>query len=164
MDASWRPDPDFWRHRPVAVTGATGFLGSHLTAQLVSLGANVVVLERDRVPDLSNVAHWREQVAIVEGDVADQRLLERLFGEYEVRTVFHLAAQTQVVVANENPISTFEANIAGTWATLEAARRSPRVAQVVTASSDKAYGSQPTLPYTEAMPLLAVNPYDVSKA
>jgi CDP-glucose 4,6-dehydratase len=78
--------------------------------------------------------------------------------------VFHLAAQTQVGVANRNPVPTFESNVRGTWALLEAVRRSPIVSQVVVASSDKAYGSQPVLPYTEDMPLLAVNPYDVSKA
>ena len=101
---------------------------------------------------------------VVEGAVEDQARCERLLGEYEARTVFHLAAQTQVGVTNLNPISTFEANITGTWALLEAARRSPRVEQVVTASSDKAYGAQPVLPYEETMPLTPVHPYDVSKA
>jgi CDP-glucose 4,6-dehydratase len=96
--------------------------------------------------------------------VEDQALLERLLGDYEIRSVFHLAAQSQVGVANRNPVATYEANIQGTWSILEAARRSPRVEQVVTASSDKAYGAQPNLPYDEVMPLLAVNPYDVSKA
>jgi CDP-glucose 4,6-dehydratase len=78
--------------------------------------------------------------------------------------VFHLAAQSQVEVSNRNAVSTFESNVAGTWTLLEAARRSPTVAQVVLASSDKAYGEQPVLPYSEDMPLDAVNPYDVSKA
>ena len=160
----WRPSRAFWQDRPVAVTGATGFLGTHLCQLLVDGGAHVVILRRDRVPETSLVAPWLPQVAVVEGDIADQALLERLFGEYEVRTVFHLAAQTQVQVANHNPVSTFEANIAGTWALLEAVRRSPLVEQAVCASSDKAYGSQPSLPYQEDMPLLAVNPYDVSKA
>jgi CDP-glucose 4,6-dehydratase len=96
--------------------------------------------------------------------VEDQPLVERLLGDYEVRTVVHLAAQSQVGVANRNPLATYEANVAGTWSVLEAVRRSPRVEQVVTASSDKAYGAQPQLPYDEDMPLLAVNPYDVSKA
>jgi CDP-glucose 4,6-dehydratase len=90
--------------------------------------------------------------------------MERMFGEYDVVTVFHLAAQSQVGVANRNPVATYEANVRGTWALLEAARRSSTVRQIVTASSDKAYGEQTVLPYTEDMPLLAVNPYDVSKA
>ncbi len=163
--AATRPaDPGFWRDRSVAVTGATGFLGSHLTAELVALGADVVVLARDEVPPSPVAAGWDGRVSVVRGAVEDQAALERLLGDYEVRTLFHLAAQSQVGVANRNPIATYEANIAGTWSVLEAVRRSPRVEQVVTASSDKAYGDQPVLPYDEAMPLLAVNPYDVSKA
>jgi CDP-glucose 4,6-dehydratase len=163
-DAEWAPDADFWRHRPVAVTGATGFLGGHLTGKLADLGAEVVVLVRDTVPLTPITARWIDRVSLVGGSVEDQALDERLFGEYQARTVFHLAAQTQVEVTNRNPVSTWTANILGTAAVLEAARRSPAVAQVVTASSDKAYGVQPELPYDEAMPLLARNPYDVSKA
>jgi CDP-glucose 4,6-dehydratase len=157
------PDPDFWRHRPVAVTGATGFLGTELTAQLVDLGANVVVVARDDLPTTA-AASWRDKVSIVTGDVRDQELLERVFGEYEVATVLHLAAQTQVGVANRNPVSTLDSNIRGTWSLLEAVRRTSSVSAVVVASSDKAYGEQPTLPYDEDMPMLAVHPYDVSKA
>jgi CDP-glucose 4,6-dehydratase len=163
-DAEWVPDADFWRHRPVAVTGATGFLGGHLTARLTDLGAEVVVLVRDTVPLNPITARWMDRVSVVRGSVEDQTLDERLLGEYQARTVFHLAAQTQVGVTNRNPVSTWTANIAGTAAMLEAARRSPAVAQIVTASSDKAYGVQAELPYDEAMPLLARNPYDVSKA
>ncbi|MEJ7846313.1 MAG: NAD-dependent epimerase/dehydratase family protein [Acidimicrobiales bacterium] len=162
--ATCSPDPGFWRDRSVAVTGATGFLGSHLTAQLVDLGAEVVVLARDEVPPSPVAAGWDGRVGVVRGAVEEQAAVERLLGDYEVRTLFHLAAQSQVGVANRNPIATYEANIAGTWSVLEAVRRSPRIEQVVTASSDKAYGAQPVLPYDEAMPLLAVNPYDVSKA
>lgn len=153
-----------WRHRRVLVTGATGFLGSHLVAALVERGADVVVLRRDRTPPTSVVCAWQDRVTVVDGAVEDQLLIERVLAEYEIRTVFHLAAQSQVPVANRNPGSTFVANVAGHWAVLEAARRSPTVEQVVTASSDKAYGTQPSLPYDEAMPLLARNPYDVSKA
>jgi CDP-glucose 4,6-dehydratase len=160
----WSPNPSFWARRPVAVTGATGFLGSHLTAHLVELGANVVVLARDEVPGTAISDAWRSKVSLVRGAVEDQEIVERMLGDYDVRTVFHLAAQSQVGVANRNPLGTYEANVAGTWALLEAVRRSPTVAEVVTASSDKAYGTQPVLPYDEDMPLRAVNPYDVSKA
>ena len=163
-DARWAPDADFWRHRPVAVTGATGFLGGHLTGRLVDLDAEVVVLVRDTVPLTPITAPWADRVSVVRGSVEDQALDERLLGEYEARTVFHLAAQTQVEVTNRNPVSTWTANVLGTTSMLEAARRSPAVEQVVTASSDKAYGVQPDLPYDETMPLLARNPYDVSKA
>jgi len=162
--SSWEPDRRFWRDRPVAVSGATGFLGSHLTAQLVELGAAVVVLVRDDVPPSPISEAWTGKVSVVRGAVEDQAVVERMLGDYEVRTLFHLAAQSQVGVANLNAVATYQANVAGTWATLEAVRRSPRVQQTVTASSDKAYGAQPVLPYDEDMPLLAVNPYDVSKA
>lgn len=155
---------DFWCDRPVLVTGATGFLGSHLTGHLVAKGAQVVALIRDDVPPTPIVGGWLAKVARISGDIRDQALLERVLGEFEVATVFHLAAQTIVGVANANPVSTFESNIAGTWSLLEAVRRSPGVRQVVVAGSDKAYGQQPVLPYTEDMPLLAVHPYDVSKA
>jgi CDP-glucose 4,6-dehydratase len=105
-----------------------------------------------------------ERVNVVRGDVRDQALLERVLGEYEIETVFHLAAQTIVGIANRNPVSTFESNVGGTWATLEACRRSPRVKQVVLASSDKAYGEHAVLPYEESAPLQGRHPYDVSKS
>lgn len=158
------PDPSAWRHRKVAVTGATGFLGSHLVRALVDLGADVVVLVRDRVPPSSIVSGWWDDVAVVVGSCEHQETIERLLGEYEVRTLFHVAAQSQIGAANRNPASTYASNVAGTWSVLEAARRSPLVEQVLVASSDKAYGEQPVLPYTEDMPLLALHPYDVSKA
>jgi CDP-glucose 4,6-dehydratase len=91
-------------------------------------------------------------------------LLERALGEYEADTVLHLAAQTIVPIANRNPVSTFETNVAGTWALLEACRRSPTVKQVVLASSDKAYGDHEDLPYDEDTPLRGRHPYDVSKS
>lgn len=161
---TYSPSRPFWDGRAVAVTGATGFLGSQLTGMLVDLGARVVVLTRDAVPASMVSSRWSSKVSVVAGAVEDQAVLERMLGEYDVATVFHLAAQTQVGVANRNPVPTYDSNVRGTWALLEAVRRSPNVTQVVTASSDKAYGAQPVLPYTEDMPLLAVNPYDVSKA
>lgn len=162
---SWQPSAPFWQDRPVAITGATGFLGSHVTRLLSELGAEVVILVRDEVPPTPVVDEWRrDRVSVVRGDVRDQEVLERLLGEYQVDAVFHLAAQTQVQTANRNAVSTLDSNIRGAWTVLEACRRTPTVARVVLASSDKAYGSQPELPYTEDMPLLARHPYDVSKA
>jgi CDP-glucose 4,6-dehydratase len=105
-----------------------------------------------------------DQVKVVRGDVIDQALLERALGEYEIDTVIHLAAQTIVTIANRNPASTFESNIRGTWALMEACRRSPVVKQIVMASSDKAYGDQEDLPYGEESPLQGRHPYDVSKS
>jgi len=158
-------NPDFWRDRPVLVTGATGLLGGWIVKALAALHADVVCLVRDWVPQ-SELVRTRllERVKVVRGDVRDQQGLERAVNEFEITTVLHLAAQTIVGTANRNPVSTFETNVAGTWALLEACRRCPTVKQIVLASSDKAYGDQTDLPYTEATPLQGRHIYDVSKS
>ncbi|MBZ0298016.1 MAG: GDP-mannose 4,6-dehydratase [Anaerolineae bacterium] len=155
----------FWQDRPTFVTGATGLVGSWLVKRLVDLGADVVCLVRDWVPQSELVrSNTIENVKVVRGDVRDQALLERALGEYEIDTVINLAAQTIVGIANRNPISTFETNIGGTWSVLEASRRVSTVNQVVLASSDKAYGKADHLPYDETTPLRGQHPYDVSKS
>lgn len=155
----------FWRDRPAFVTGGTGLVGAWLVRRLVDAGADVVCLVRDWVPQSElHAGDLLDRVRVVRGDVRDQALLERILGEYEVDTVIHLAAQTIVGIANRNPVSTLETNVAGTWALLEACRRSPAVKQIVIASSDKAYGDQPELPYNEDTPLEGRHPYDVSKS
>ena len=155
----------FWLDRPTFVTGGTGLVGSWLVRRLIEAGADVVCLVRDWVPQSEMVRTGLiEHVKIVRGDICDRDTLERTLGEYEIETVIHLAAQTIVTIANRNPASTFETNIGGTWNLLEAARRSPRVKQIIVASSDKAYGDQPNLPYDENTPLQGQHPYDVSKS
>ncbi len=155
----------FWQDRPTFVTGVTGLVGGWLVRRLLNLGADIVCLVRDWVPQ-SELMRTRliEQIKVVRGDARDQALLEQTLGEYEIDTVIHLAAQTIVGIANRNPVSTFETNIGGTWTLLEACRRSPKVKRIVLASSDKAYGDQKTLPYDEEMPLQGSHPYDVSKS
>jgi CDP-glucose 4,6-dehydratase len=155
----------FWSDRSTLVTGATGLVGTWLVRRLLEAGGDVVCLVRDWVPQSELYrSGLADRVKVVRGDVCDQAAIERVLGEHEVETVFHLAAQTIVGIANRNPVSTFEANIRGTWCLLEACRRSPRVAQVVVASSDKAYGDQEHLPYDETTPLQGTHPYDVSKS
>ncbi|MEJ7639311.1 MAG: GDP-mannose 4,6-dehydratase [Singulisphaera sp.] len=155
----------FWQDRPTLVTGATGLVGGWLVRRLVEAKADVVCLVRDWVPQSQLIRGGLvDRVKVARGDVRDQSALERVLGEHEIATVFHLAAQTIVGIANRNPVSTFEANIQGTWALLEACRRSPLVKQVVMASSDKAYGDQERLPYDETTPLQGTHPYDVSKS
>jgi len=149
----------------VLVTGASGLVGSWLVKRLVAAGADVVCLVRDRVPHSELVrSGTSSRVTIVRGDVVDQALLERALGEYEICTVFHLAAQTIVGIANRNPVSTFESNVRGTWSMLEACRRTPTVTEIVLASSDKAYGSHDVLPYDESAALQGRHPYDASKS
>jgi CDP-glucose 4,6-dehydratase len=156
---------DYWRDRNVLVTGCTGLLGSHLTGMLVDRGANVVGLVRDMVPKSSLVRTGLfDTINIVRGSIEDFFTIERTLNEYEIDTVFHLAAQTIVGIANRNPLSTFESNIKGSWCILEACRRVPAVKKIVMASSDKAYGDQEKLPYDEESPLQGSHPYDVSKS
>ncbi len=156
---------NFWVDRPVAVTGAAGFLGNHLVKRLIDCGAEVVCLVRDWASQSQLFQPGlQDRIRIVWGDVRDQALQERLLNEREIKSVFHLAAQPIVSVANRNAVSTFESNIAGTWSLLEACRRCPTVSDIVVASSDKAYGASASLPYDESTSLLARHPYDVSKA
>jgi len=156
---------DFWKTRRVFVTGATGFLGANLVTRLVKEQAAVVCLQRDAVqPNSFDLFGLRDKVTVVHGDVQDLSLLQRILNEYEIDSVFHLAAQAIVGAANRSPISTFETNVRGTYMLLEACRLSPSVKRVVVASSDKAYGSNTTLPYREDFPLQGTFPYDVSKS
>ncbi len=156
----------FWQDRNVFVTGATGLLGSWLVDELLQRGANVVCLVRDWVPASRLVREGiLERCHVVRGELEDLQVLVRALNEYEVSTVFHLGAQTIVGCASRSPVSTFEANVRGTWNLLEACRLCRGlVERVVVASSDKAYGEQSVLPYTEDLPLQGRFPYDASKS
>jgi CDP-glucose 4,6-dehydratase len=162
-----------WKTSKVFITGATGLLGSHLTRQLVSQGAEVVALVRDTVPRslfYSQASDWQleKKVTVVRGALEDFETIERAINEYEIDTIFHVGAQTIVGTANRNPLATFRANIEGTWNVLEAARLhhgpGKRVKRVVVASSDKAYGNLNGESYDENFPLRGEHPYDVSKS
>lgn len=155
----------FWRGKTCLVTGATGFLGGSLVAELLDQGAQVVALVRDMVPQSRFAAtDLAKRAKIVRGALEDYAVIERALNEYAVDTVFHLGAQAIVGVANRNPLSTFEANIKGTWVLLEACRRVATIERIVVASSDKAYGDHAALPYHEDFPLQGRHPYDVSKS
>ncbi|HKI35324.1 MAG TPA: GDP-mannose 4,6-dehydratase [Gemmataceae bacterium] len=159
------PTDGFWQDRRVFVTGCTGLVGAWTVRALLGHGAHVVGLVRDQVPGSELVRGGLiDRIDVVRGDVADAALLERALAEYEIQTVIHLAAQTIVGIANRSPLSTFETNVRGTWCLLEAARRCGHDPDVVVASSDKAYGEQAQLPYTEGAPLQGRHPYDVSKS
>ena len=153
----------------VLVTGAQGFLGSWLAERLLDEGARVVVPRRDVEPDARFVADGIERrCVVVAADVRDYEAMTRVLNEHGVDSIFHLAAQTIVGTANRSPLSTFEANVRGTYVLLEACRAlgaaGDPVARVVVASSDKAYGAHDELPYREDFALRPTFPYDVSKA
>lgn len=150
----------------VLVTGATGIVGSQLVRRLLDLNAHVVCFVRDHDPAS---ALWfsgdMERVSIANGRLEVFEHVKTAIVEREVDTIFHLGAQAIVGVGQRDPLGTFESNIRGTYHVLEACRLyGDRVKRIVVASSDKAYGDCDLLPYTEATPLAARNPYDVSKS
>lgn len=156
--------------RTVLVTGAQGFIGSWLTERLLDAGAEVVALRRDIEPQ----ARFRtdgieERCVIAQADVTDYEAVVRVLNEHGVSAVFHLAAQAIVGIANRSPLSTFETNVRGTYVLLEACRAvgvlgGEAIAEIVVASSDKAYGEHDELPYREDFALQPRYPYDTSKA
>lgn len=162
---------NLWKGRRVLVTGSTGVIGLNLVNRLQSYGAEVTAIVRDWVPKTQQLGSWLSDdssVNIVRGELEDYFFIMRVLSEYEIEYVFHLGAQTLVNVGNRSPLTTFRANVEGTWNILEACRvletYSKNVRTVCVASSDKAYGSSTVLPYTEDMPLFGEQPYDVSKS
>jgi len=155
-----------WSGRRVLVTGATGIIGSWVVKELVARSAEVVALVLDSNPQTelyrSGTIH---NVHVVNGCLEDFRTLERVVVTYSVDTVLHLGAQAIVEAAVMSPLATLEANVRGTWNVLEVCRlHRSLVERVVVASSDKAYGEQKDLPYTEDMALHPKHPYEVSKS
>ncbi len=162
---------DFWKNKRVLVTGSTGVVGINLVNELEKMGADVVAFVRDSVPAARYLARWlngHSQITIVRGELEDINSIMRTLAEYETQVVYHLGAQTIVNVGNRSPLTTFKANIEGTWNLLESSRILNEYSEVLesicVASSDKAYGSSKKLPYTEDMPLHGEHPYDVSKS
>lgn len=157
----------FWKDKSVLITGLNGFLASHLAKRLVDFGANVTGLLFDASieSDFYNCSS-RSHIKVIKGSICELNKTIQILNEFEIDTVFHLAAQTQVTKTYDDPLETFETNIRGTYLILEACRRyNPKLLKrVIVASSDKAYGSSEVLPYKEDHPLKAEFPYDVSKS
>ena len=164
MESQVEPAADFWAGRSVLVTGANGFVGSWLTAALVSGGAHVTALVRDQTPHGGlRLVSLERSVNLVTGSVVDRAVVERAIQQYEIQHCFHLAAQALVGSARSLPDEAFDSNVRGTWVVLDACRRT-KVESVVVASSDKAYGPSDDLPYKETHPLRAAAVYEASKA
>ena len=154
-----------WKGTNVLVTGADGFIGSHVAKMLVGKGSEVITIVRD-IKKRSNIDIFglKEKITVINGDIVNFADCERVINEYDINFCFHIAAQAIVGPANRSPFSTFESNIKGTWNVLEACRLSKTTKGLIVASSDKAYGQQEKLPYTEESPLNGYFPYDASKA
>lgn len=158
---------NFWNNKKVLITGANGFLGSHISIALLKNGARVAGIVKENPENSYLKIALKEihnpKIKIIKCDIANFKALFRIFINFKPDICFHLAAQPIVGIANKSPLSTFETNIKGTWNILEITRLS-RTRAAVVASSDKAYGEHKKLPYKEDAALLALHPYDSSKA
>lgn len=157
----------FWKDKRILITGANGFLGSHLSIELLKKGAFVIGIIKENpkvsylniaLKDISN-----PKIKIIKSDITNFKAMLRIFKQHKPDIYLHLAAQPIVSIANKSPLLTFQTNIKGTWNILEIGRICKTKALVV-ASSDKAYGEQKKLPYREKAALNALHPYDTSKA
>ena len=154
-----------WKSTKVLVTGADGFIGSHVAKALIEKNAEVTTIVRDiKKTNNMDILNIKNKINIVHGDLVNFKDCERAINEYDVEFCFHIAAQAIVGPANRSPLSTFQSNIEGTWNILETCRVSKTIKGLIVASSDKAYGQQEKLPYTEDSPLKGYFPYDASKA
>lgn len=157
---------DFWKNKNVLITGANGFVGSYISMRMCETPAAVFGMVRDHLPSsVFTIAGLDKKVNIVHGSLEDFDAVKRIINEYEIDTIFHVGAQAIVKSAMADPLQTFRSNILGTANVLEACRLlDKQVKCVVVASSDKAYGSSPKLPYKEDFPLKGEFPYEVSKS
>jgi CDP-glucose 4,6-dehydratase len=157
---------EYWSNKRVLVTGASGMVGSWLTRWLAESGAYTVAFIADTDPQSELIRSGTiNRINVANGRLEKYDDIERAINNHEVDSVFHLGAQPIVGVADRAPRHTFESNIQGTWNLLDACRTlSPLVKRIVVASSDKAYGTQLNLPYTEDMSMNGDHPYEVSKS
>jgi len=146
--------------RKIVVTGGAGFIGSALARALVARGDDVSVLDNFSTGKRENLQDLAGQLAVVEGDILDAALLDRVFAGADV--VFHEAAIPSVPRSLAAPLPSHNANATGTLNVLEAARRC-QVRRVVYAGSSSAYGEPPSLPVVETMAPAPLSPYAVSK-
>lgn len=144
----------FWSKKRVLITGASGFIGSHLTHKLADLQADITAL--------SNKQTNQGKTSMTIGDITDTDFILELFKNNHFEYCFHLAGQALVDKGSTDPTPTFEINIKGTWNILEAARQN-KVQGTIIASTSHVYG-QNTLPFLEEYFPRPSRPYETSKA
>ena len=151
----------------VLVTGGSGFLGSHIVANLLpSEDIEYIVVPTTNIRnktslDLLNIDF--NKLKLINGDVRDYDFIQRLLNEYEFDTIFHLGALSEVRKCQDNAKLAYDTNIGGTINLLESARLFGNIKAIIVSSSDKAYG-RCKLPYTEDAPLSGKGIYEVSKS
>jgi GDP-4-dehydro-6-deoxy-D-mannose reductase len=149
-------------NKTALVTGAEGFIGSHLTRFLQAKGWNVIGAYLSR----SNRSFPKlPKLRFVQCDLRDGRRVTRIFNEFAPTHVFHLGAQSLPTVSWADPVGTFESNIMGSLHVFEAVRHMKRFPVVVSACSSAEYGHVPpaAIPVTEEQALAPLHPYGISK-
>jgi len=160
------PSESFWADRDVLITGITGFMGSHLSEKLVSMGAKVNgLLRRHAVPHYPNISHLRKKIKIIEGNLVDMTSIINALKQSEATVLFHLAAQSYVPLSFQAPYDTYKTNIMGTAVVLEAVRHYDKIEKMHFAGSSEEYGLalDGELPIKETNPLRPLSPYAASK-
>jgi len=146
----------------ILVTGASGFVGAHLCKKLVEKGKNVIGLEHDHKPETTlKCLGFEDKITVIHGEVTNENLLRRIISQYNVDTVYHLAAQAIVAVALKDPITTFHSNVIGTVTLLNVCKDMPQVKRILIPSTDKVYGEG--LNRKEDDALNAEGIYEISK-
>ena len=131
------------------ITGITGLIGSNLAQSLLKQGYNVIGIGIDKLEyDNLDIMGIKDDVVYCEGDILDERFLQRVINGYEVNQIYHLAAVSTVRVAEAMPLMTLHTNVVGTGNVLEAAKQAPTVQSCICMASDKSYGQCSVLPYT----------------
>jgi len=142
------------------VTGGAGFIGSHVTEELLRRGIAVVVVDDFSAGKEANLAGMKGALEVVRQSITNLDALHAAFRGADL--VFHLAARTSVPKSVVDPIESNRVNIDGTVNVLVAARDA-KARRIVYAASSSAYGETPTLPKTEAMRPEPISPYGVTK-
>jgi UDP-glucose 4-epimerase len=146
----------------ILVTGGAGFIGAHLVAALASSSDEIVVIDNFKRSSRESLARWVSpgRVRLLEGDI--RRFDAMAAAVRGCETVFHLAAQSNVMGAVDDPEYSITTNVLGTFNVLRAAAEAG-AKRVVFTSSREVYGEASALPVHEGEPLLAKNPYGASK-
>lgn len=150
----------------ILVTGGAGYIGSHTVVQLLEAGREVLILDNfsnssPRVLERLLTISGRRP-ALIEGDIRDGALLERIFADYPIAAVIHFAGLKAVGESVEQPLRYYDNNVVGSLRLFEA-MAAAGVDQLVFSSSATVYGDPASVPIREDFPLSATNPYGRSK-
>jgi len=159
--------PNFWRNKRVFITGHTGFKGSWLCMLLNSFGARVAgyALDPPTQPNLFSLARIGELVETTKGDIRDLKAITECMRAFAPEVVFHMAAQSVVLVSYEDPPDTYSTNVMGTVNTCEAVRQLRRPCILINVTTDKCYENKDcSRGYSENDSLGGQDPYSNSKA